>query len=140
MYGCCHPNAGAWFQAKLNKIIAVIPTVAPSRSSSRTRSLCEILRTAGSRGTEGKIKIERMARQNNAMPNDQKAHGHHKSAQRPANVPPATPPPVQCQKSQKNRLMNTYQVRMLQTARRPCPSSFPRYKSRPANRVHLAVV
>ena len=94
MYGCSHPKPGAWFQAKLNNIMAVIPTLAPRRSSSRIRSLWERLRTSASRGTEGRMKIDKEARQKSAMPNVQKVHGHHKSDHNPANVPPTTAPPT----------------------------------------------
>lgn len=141
MYACSHPNPGAWFQAKLNNIMAVIPTVAPSRSSSRIRSLCERLRTSSSRGTEGSIKIERMARQKSAMPNVQKVHGHHKSDQRPANVPPTTAPPTKRQGGiPENHTNNTYRAHMLQIVKIPCPSSFPHCRSRLEGQVHWAVI
>ena len=76
IYACSQPNPGAWFQAKLNRIMAVMPTVAPRRSSSVIVCLIPKPWYFGAMGTEGRIKTERTASMNKAMAMVQNVQGH----------------------------------------------------------------
>ena len=93
-YAFCQPTIGAWFHAKLKSTRAVIPTIAPGRSSSLILSRRDWFANSAFFGGSGITNEATTAMTARAIAKEKNAHGHQVRANRPAKRPPTTEPPA----------------------------------------------